>query len=137
MIALDTYIVVRFLVNDDKSQAQVAYSLLASQPVSISIAVLMETEWVLRKTYGFSKTQILGAISKLLGLEKLTVTEPLLAQRVLVLFAAGLGFSDAIHLAQAQTAKGFATFDRDVVKRAKNLEYPIPVFGPKMHAEGQ
>jgi predicted nucleic-acid-binding protein len=132
VIAFDTNIIVRFLVGDDKHQTQIAYELLAGEAVCVSLAVLMETEWVLRKTYGFSVDQIHGAFFGLLGLEHVTATEPVLAQRVLTMFGAGLGFADAVHLAQAQSATAFATFDRELVNKAQKINATMPVFTPEL-----
>ncbi len=58
--------------------------------------------------------------------------EPVLAQRVLIMFRAGLGFSDAVHLAQAQGATAFATFDCERVSKAKKINTTIPVFTPEL-----
>jgi len=54
MIAVDTNVLVRFLVRDDRKQAARAAALLRSSSVWISKNVLLETEWVLRSLYGFS-----------------------------------------------------------------------------------
>lgn len=51
MTALDTNVVVRFLVNDDDQQAQRARALIAAGNVHIPPTVLLETEWVLRSAY--------------------------------------------------------------------------------------
>jgi predicted nucleic-acid-binding protein len=132
VIALDTNIIVRFLVGDDEQQTQIAHELLAREAVCVSLAVLMETEWVLRKTYGFSTDQIHGAFLGVLGLEHVLATEPLLTQRVVTMYRAGLGFADAVHLAQAQSATAFATFDRELVSKAKTINATMPVFTPEL-----
>ena len=51
MIAIDTNVVVRFLVNDDPEQAQRARRLIESEDVFLSTTALLETEWVLRVAY--------------------------------------------------------------------------------------
>jgi predicted nucleic acid-binding protein len=42
-------------------------------------------------------------------------------------FNRGLDFADALHLARSSRAAGFATFDRRLVKRARNLGLSLPV----------
>jgi predicted nucleic acid-binding protein len=42
-------------------------------------------------------------------------------------FSRGLDFADALHLARTSRASGFATFDRRLVKRARNLGLSLPV----------
>lgn len=51
MIAFDTCILVRFLADDDKEQADSAEVLLADNTVFLPKTVLLETEWVLRSRY--------------------------------------------------------------------------------------
>jgi len=48
MVAIDTNIVVRILTNDDPPQVARARRLLQGETAWIGLAVLMETEWVLR-----------------------------------------------------------------------------------------
>ena len=51
MIAVDTNVLVRFLVRDDAKQAGRAASLIRANAVWISKTVLLETECVLRSLY--------------------------------------------------------------------------------------
>ena len=71
MLGIDTNVLIRFLVRDDKAQFERARKLIKretsrGEPVFISHLVLLETEWVLRSRYGASKTEISTAISALL-----------------------------------------------------------------------
>jgi predicted nucleic-acid-binding protein len=54
MIAFDTNLLVRFVVNDCPAQADMAEALMRQQTVFISRTVLLESEWVLRSRYGQS-----------------------------------------------------------------------------------
>lgn len=57
----------RFLVRDDEAQFEKAVeSIRREKTVFVSLLVLMETEWVLRSRYGFSKIEIAGVFSGLL-----------------------------------------------------------------------
>jgi len=58
MIAFDTNLLVRLLVDDTPAQADVAEALLATHTVFISRTVLLETEWVLRAGYRKTREQI-------------------------------------------------------------------------------
>ncbi len=60
MIAFDTNLLVRLLVDDAPDQADVAEALLAANTVFISRTVLLETEWVLRAGYRKTREQISG-----------------------------------------------------------------------------
>lgn len=68
MIGIDTYVPVRFLVQDDKKQAESAHAFLSrsrsqGEVVYVSAMVLCETAWVLRSVFGRSRTEILPGIS--------------------------------------------------------------------------
>lgn len=52
MIALDTNVVVRLLVDDHPQQTRRARRLLEARPVIILPTVLLESEWVLRGATG-------------------------------------------------------------------------------------
>ena len=119
MIALDTNVVVRFLVNDDRAQASRARNLIARGEVFVGPTVLLEAERVLRSAYGFSPTDIQRFFRALLGLPGLTTDEPVRVARGLDAYAAGFDFADALHLAFAATADSFATFDVGLARRAR------------------
>jgi predicted nucleic-acid-binding protein len=51
MVAIDTNVLVRLLVNDHAAQAARAAAVFRSGPVFIPKSVLLETEWVLRYSY--------------------------------------------------------------------------------------
>jgi predicted nucleic-acid-binding protein len=71
MLGLDTNVLVRFLVQDDRAQFERAQKLIGRESrtggVLISLLVLLETEWVLRSRYGLAKSEILTAFSGLLA----------------------------------------------------------------------
>lgn len=118
MIALDTNVVVRLLVNDHEGQHRLAYEIVAAGPVFVTLAVLMETEWVLRKAYGFSRAEIFAALQGFVGLEQVRVDDGPGVKLVLTAFEAGFDFADAVHVVQARSAEKFATFDLALVQKA-------------------
>ncbi|MDD5271213.1 MAG: type II toxin-antitoxin system VapC family toxin [Methylovulum sp.] len=68
MIAIDTNILVRLLVNDSTAQAQVALAkalLKRAQRVYVPQIVQVETVWVLEKAYQFDKVAVLTALKHL------------------------------------------------------------------------
>ncbi len=71
MKAIDTNVLVRFLVNDDEKQARKVYELFKQaeaekKPLFISLTVLLELIWVLDSVYTISRKDILETISDLL-----------------------------------------------------------------------
>ena len=76
MKALDTNVVVRFLLNDDRHQAARAKRLLmqaesAGEPLLLTNPVLLELIWVLTAVYDFSRTEVLDALELLAGMPAL------------------------------------------------------------------
>lgn len=71
MIAVDTNVLVRFLVEDDEDQSARAAVVFASaagrdREVFISDLVLAETVWVLRRCYAFERAEIANVLQQLL-----------------------------------------------------------------------
>jgi len=71
MLGIDTNILVRFLVQDDRAQFEKARKLIqreitAGGRIFVNLLVIMETEWVLRSRYAVPKNKIVATISNLL-----------------------------------------------------------------------
>ena len=78
MIGLDTNVLVRYIVHDDKKQAAAATSLIEKQctketPGFVSQLVLAELFWVLSRGYEYPKNVIVSVITKLLSAVELQV----------------------------------------------------------------
>ena len=74
MIAIDTNVLLRYLLQDDEKQANKASKLiLGSQPVLVTDVVLTEAIWTLKgKRYNLSKEQIIDVIHALFAEPNLT-----------------------------------------------------------------
>lgn len=121
MIAVDTNVIVRLLVADDRPQADQAEALFRKGTVLIPKTVLVEAEWVLRAAYRFSPGEIAAGLRRLLGLPGVAAEDPAAIERALDWYGRGMDFADALHLASSARAGGFATFDRRLARRAKAL----------------
>jgi predicted nucleic-acid-binding protein len=124
--ALDTNILVRWLVNDDAAQCAEVSSLLAATAANgerlfVTVTVMLELEWVLRSRYGFNPSVVTAALDALLSTTELEFQdEPVLEQAVWFFKQAGSAdFADCLHVAlTAKEGHGpFLTFDR----RAANV----------------
>ncbi|MDO8769020.1 MAG: PIN domain-containing protein [Burkholderiaceae bacterium] len=78
MAALDTNVLVRYLVQDDEQQLIASKQLIqtalqAGEALCIPITVMLELEWVLRSNYGFSKEQINTVLVALLSAAELSI----------------------------------------------------------------
>ncbi|MCJ7797317.1 MAG: PIN domain-containing protein, partial [Thermoleophilia bacterium] len=67
MIAVDTTVLVRLLVRDDDVQAGRAAALFEQNEIFVCKTVLLETEWVLRFSYGLDGATILAALKGVVG----------------------------------------------------------------------
>jgi len=70
MIAVDTNVIVRFLVRDDEIQAGIVRKRLKQAEASrerlkIPLLVVLETMWVLESAYKKTRSEILGAIQSM------------------------------------------------------------------------
>jgi len=77
MKAIDTNVLARFLVCDDSNMTERARTLFepardVSEPLLVSNLVLLETFWVLRSSYDFTRAGIIDAVRNLLVLPSLT-----------------------------------------------------------------
>jgi predicted nucleic-acid-binding protein len=121
MIAVDTNIVVRLLVQDDQQQSNRSLKLFQEQDIFIPDTVLLETEWVLRFAYHFKPDQVCKAFRNLLGLPNVRLMNSSLIAQVLQWHEDGLDFADAFHLAQSQDCSAIYTFDIKFSHKAKGL----------------
>ena len=119
MIALDTNVVVRFIMGDDRAQTAIAKRFIAQNDVWIGATVLLETEWVLRGGYKLPVDDVHRFLVALLGLANVHTDDPERLEQALDDFASGLDFADALHLAFANDAEALATFDRDFARRSR------------------
>ena len=121
MLAVDTNVVVRYLTRDDAEQFAKASALIASDDVYVCTTVLLETEWVLRRGYRFSRDQIVSALTAFAGLPHVTLEDPALAAKALDWTRRGLDFADALHLAKAGDCEAFISFDQRLAAAANAL----------------
>jgi predicted nucleic acid-binding protein len=121
MLAIDTNIVVRYVLGNGGDEFLRAVNVVENNQVSIAVTVVLETEWVLRDVYEFSSAEVLSALTKLFGLPTVSVAEPTAVRRALDYAELGLDFADALHLAQAVQCQAFVTFDKRLARKAGRL----------------
>ena len=66
LIGVDTNVLLRLLVTDDADQHRLSTAFFeartADRPAFVNNVVLVEFSWVLRRRYGYSKSQVLHAV---------------------------------------------------------------------------
>lgn len=119
MHAVDTNVLVRLVVRDNKPQAELADKFI-SKGAWVSHLVLAELCWVLESVYDRTPQQLVAAISLLLNHEQLVIQDADTVEAALVHFKRkpSLGFSDCLILEIARNAghTPIATFDKTLAK---------------------
>ena len=126
MAALDTNILVRYLVRDDARQLALAKKLIsaavhAGETLYVPVTVMLELEWVLRSGFTLKKDQVILALASLLASAELSFESEAAVEIALALYKNGAAdFSDCVHIALAHAAgeRPLWTFDRAAAKIA-------------------
>ena len=111
----------------ERLQGRRALHLFRTNEIWISKTVLLESEWVLRSYYQFSRAALLDAMRLLAGVGSVRFEDPEGVRRALVWTEAGLDFADALHLASMGESTAFFTFDDKLIKRGRRMT------GTKIH----
>lgn len=123
MMAVDTNVLVRYLVRDHREQAEAARALLqsatAEKPAYACREVVVELVWVLERAYGYSRDRIATILEELVATEGLVVeAADDVALAAFRYRSGGAGFSDLMVLAAARRAGALPlyTFDRKAAR---------------------
>jgi predicted nucleic-acid-binding protein len=121
LLALDSNVLVRYLVEDDPVQTKIAAQLIetklsASEPAFVSLVVVCEIAWVLKSGYGFKPAQVRETLMRLSNARQLSFENADIVDRAL-----SEGRHDPadmiIHeLGQAHGCSETVTFDRRFAK---------------------
>ena len=120
MIALDTNVVIRFLVEDDRRQALRARSVVSAaiaknSQLYVSDTVVCEVVWVLEAAYGFGRVEIAAVLNQLLNARHLSFRSAERVARALEAYETGRGdFADYLIRADALAfgCEAVVTFDK-------------------------
>ena len=129
MIGLDTNVLVRYLAQDDAKQAAIATRLIerelsAAQPGFISLVVLVELCWVLKRLYAATEGELLGTVQDLLGAAQFLVESrevvQAATQRLVGLKSIRVGLADMLitEIANMQGCSYSVSFDKEAVRSA-------------------
>ncbi len=126
MIAVDTNVVLRLLLDDDAGQVAAVRALMLREPLYVSLGVLLEAGWVLQSRYGLPRVEVADALKLVASLDRLIVARLPLALWAIERFRAGADLADMVHLASAAKIGRLATFDRRVAKDA-GADSPVAI----------
>jgi predicted nucleic-acid-binding protein len=124
MPALDTNVLVRYIVQDDAAQLAAAKRLISrclaeGSTLFVPVTVVLELEWVLRASFEFDKGDVLMTLSSLFSAAELIFESERALEVALHLFRKGSAdFADCLHVALATQAgeQPLWTFDKGAAK---------------------
>jgi predicted nucleic-acid-binding protein len=124
MPALDTNVLVRYVVQDDEAQLAAARRLIRKciadgQTLFVPVTVALELEWVLRASFEYAKDEVMEVLSSLLSAAELSFESERALEVALQLYRNGTAdFVDCLHIALAAQAgeSPLRTFDRRAAK---------------------
>ncbi|HEX4064484.1 MAG TPA: type II toxin-antitoxin system VapC family toxin [Acidobacteriaceae bacterium] len=122
-LIVDTNVLVRAVVQDDKKQAEAAARLLRrAETIAVSLPCLCEFVWVLRSVYGFGREEIAAAIRALLDAGNVVVNRPA-ADAGLAMLEANGDFADGVIAWEGRWLGGetFVSFDKQAVSLLGDL----------------
>ena len=109
MPALDTNVLIRFLVKDDPKQAGeverfIHHYVGTEATLFIPLSVTLETEWVLRSVYKFQKHSVMELFVNLLETRELNFQDEASVESAIFLYRDNnVDFADCLHVATAFT----------------------------------
>lgn len=127
MIAVDTNVLLRFVLRDDEEQFTRASAFFngrtADDPAFISLIVLAEFVWALRRRYGYSRTEALSLVATLLDTAEISFEDEASLSRIVA--EAGQGdLADHLISYSARRAgcTSTVTFDQKAAARIPAME---------------
>ena len=118
MIGIDTNVLVRLIADDDLAQSSAANLLRQDNQLFVSLTVVMESEWVLRSAYRWSRRRIADALAILTSLENLDFELVEWVEWAIERYLEGADFADMIHIVANKENARLATFDKRLSKQA-------------------
>ncbi|MDM0023695.1 PIN domain-containing protein [Variovorax saccharolyticus] len=124
MPALDTNVLVRYVVQDDENQSAAARRFIRKcvaedRTLYVPVTVMLELEWVLRASFEYAKSEVMAVLASLLSAAELSFESEHALEVALQLYRdATADFADCLHIALAAQAgeSPLWTFDKRAAK---------------------
>jgi predicted nucleic-acid-binding protein len=122
-VAVDTNVLVRAVVRDDRAQAEIAAKWLRnSRLLVVAVSALCELVWVLHRVYGFKAAEVADTIRSLTSAANVETNRPAVEAGLAMLDAGG-DFADGVIAYEGRWlgAETFVSFDRKAVEMLNRL----------------
>ncbi len=116
-ITVDTNVLARAILQDDREQCRIARKLLQETTlIAVPLPVLCELVWILRRGAGLAKEDVAAAIRALADTEKVAMDRPAV-EAGLALLESGGDFANGVIAHEGKWLGGdtFVSFDRRAV----------------------
>jgi predicted nucleic-acid-binding protein len=120
-VAVDTNVLVRAVVRDDRAQAEIAAKWLRnSSLLVVAVSALCELVWVLGRVYGFKAAEVADTIRSLISADNVETNQPAVEAGLAMLDAGG-DFADGVIAYEGRWlgAETFVSFDRKAIEMLK------------------
>jgi predicted nucleic-acid-binding protein len=120
-VAVDTNVLVRAVVRDDRAQAEIAAKWLRNPSLLVvALSALCELVWVLRRLYGFKAAEVADTIRSLTSADNVETNRPAVEAGLAMLDAGG-DFADGVIAYEGRWlgAETFVSFDKKAVEMLK------------------
>jgi predicted nucleic-acid-binding protein len=120
MIAFDTNILVRLITRDDPDQARAVDAMLSAPDETFFLPdiVLAELVWVLARSFGFSRAEIMKVLAAFLDRLDVVFEDEERVRAAVRLYAGGLDLADGLILENARAAgcSALVSFDEALLR---------------------
>jgi predicted nucleic-acid-binding protein len=126
-IAVDTNVLVRYFTWDDEKQCrQAAQAIEGASMVVVSMIVLCELAWVLKRAYGYDDDNIREIIQRMAKTRTIELDRPA-TEAGLAMLATGGDFADGVIQFEADRAKceRLVTFDRKFARAGRSASIQL------------
>ena len=123
MIAIDSNILLRYLVEDDAEQAALATAFIENElsdesPGFVSLVVVAELAWALRRGYGQPWAEIRAMIGELINTPQIVIDQQAVIEQAIALNHDDLADALIHEMGKANGCATTATFDRKFARLA-------------------
>ena len=127
MIGIDTNILLRYLLKDDRALSPRALEIIVANDCFVTRAALTEVVYTLESYYRSPRADIGRALDALLNLQRISIEDGAVTERAVSWYKAGMDFGDAMIAASSHGSERVETFDRDFARLARKLQTTPPV----------
>jgi predicted nucleic-acid-binding protein len=127
VIALDTSVLARYILNDTVAEADIASQFISENECFVSWTVLLELCWVLESNAGLPRKDVVNILATLAQSNTIILPDTTAVTWAIDRYAAGADFADMVHLAStADSITEFVSFDRKLAQQAGS-ETPLAI----------